>query len=84
MTSENGSTPTGVGDIQTLKNQLYIYGSIVSENTIGGSRMNPVRCPSLLSITNCDMDTAQRYDLNYLRRYYLYEGNPFDNARVVG
>jgi len=31
--SYNGNE-IGVGDISTLKNQLYVYGSIVSENTI--------------------------------------------------
>jgi hypothetical protein len=32
--SSDGLSPIGVGDISTLKHQLYIYGSLVSENTI--------------------------------------------------
>lgn len=74
----------GVGDITTLKNQLYIYGSIVSENTIGGSRMSPLRCPSLINTTCATINEAQKYDLNYLRRYYLFGGSPFGNAKVIG
>ncbi len=74
----------GVGNIAKLKNQLYIYGSIVSENTIGGSRMSPLRCPSLLNGSCSTTSEAQKYDLNYLRRYYLYGGQPFGNGKVVG
>jgi len=80
--SYNGSE-IGVGDISTLKNQLYIYGSMVSENTIGGSRMSPNRCPSLLNISPCTIDIAQKYDLNYLRRYYLYSNKPFGNGKAI-
>lgn len=73
MSSMNGTSSMGTSNIGLLKNQLYIYGSIVSENTLGGSRMSPPRCPSLVA-TCAD---AQQYDLNYLRRYYLYNGAPF-------
>ncbi|MBC7498344.1 hypothetical protein H7170_01750 [Candidatus Gracilibacteria bacterium] len=82
--SYDGTTEIGVGNITTLKNQLYIYGSIVSENTIGGSRMNPLRCPSLLDVACTDVSVAQKYDFNYLRRYYLFGGAPFGNAKVIG
>jgi hypothetical protein len=87
LISYNG-TEIDVWDISTLKNQLYIYGSIVSENTIGGSRMSggvwQVKCPSLLNIENCTTALAQKYDLNYLRRYYLYNNLPFWNGKVAG
>jgi len=50
-----------------LNNQLYIYGSVFSENTIGWSRANPIECPFYI---NCaDSIEAQKYDLNYVRRY---------------
>jgi hypothetical protein len=77
--SNDGINPIWTSNIALLKNQLYIYGSIVSENTIGGSRMSPLKCPSLINSTTCttDRDEAQQYDLNYLRRYYLYGGEPF-------
>lgn len=57
-----------------LKNQLYIFGSVFSENTIGWSRASPLKCPYY--ITSCtSLDEAQKYDLNYLRRYYLQDTN---------
>lgn len=85
MSSTNGSTPTGTSNIWLLKNQLYIYGSIVSENTIGGSRMSPPKCPSLMS-SCASLANAQLYDLNYLRRYYLYNNVPFGwvTTKVIG
>ncbi len=53
-----------------LKNQLHIYGNVFSENTIGWSVKATPQCPYY--ITSCpDKETAQKYDLNYLRRYYL-------------
>ena len=85
--SYDGVNEISVWDIATLKNQLYIYGSIVSENTIGGSRISTagwqVKCPSLLNIENCTTALAQKYDLNYLRRYYLYNNLPFWNGVVA-
>lgn len=54
-----------------LKNQLYIYGSVFSENTIWWSRASTPVCPYYVAKASCDLDTAQKYDLNYLRRYYL-------------
>lgn len=75
--SYNGTTELGYGTpITTLNNQLHIYGSIVSENTIGWSRLSPPVCPSLINIT-CTTSSAQAYDLNYLRRYYL-TGTPIE------
>lgn len=82
--SYDGTSVLGVSNISALKNQLYIYGSMVSENTIGGSRMSPFRCPSLLNTGCASIDEAQKYDLNFLRRYYLYNNAPFGNGKVTG
>ena len=58
---------------QTLmQNQLYIYGSVFSENTIWGSRKSPAICPfwteSIIWFA-CEKE-SQKYDLNYLRSWY--------------
>lgn len=55
-----------------LKNQLYIYWTIFSENTIWWSRKNPPVCPFYVKSDNsltCDIVEAQKYDLNYLRAW---------------
>ena len=70
--------------ISDLKNQLYLFGWIVSENTIGWSKQDPPKCPSLVSTCLPTMEDTQKYDLNYLRRYYLFNGEPFGNAKVIG
>ncbi len=78
--------------IAVLKNQLYIFGTILSDNTIGWSRQNPPKCPNLLSNPCSAVPTlqeAQKYDLNYLRRYYLVDGgvlwlNPFGTGKIIG
>ena len=57
-----------------LRNQLYIKGSIFSENTIGGSRKTPVACPYFINVT-CTQNIAQKYDMNYLRRYFIYDSS---------
>ena len=58
--------------LNNMLNQLYIYWSVFSENTIWGSRKIPAVCPfwteSDTSI-DCEND-AQKYDLNYLRGWY--------------
>lgn len=56
-------------EIKILKNQLHIYWNVFSENTIWWSRESTPRCPYF--IWSCDLEIAQKYDLNYLRRYYL-------------
>lgn len=58
-----------------LANQLYIKWSIFSENTIGWSRMSPPRCPYYVQINCSNQQEAQAYDLNYLRRYYIYNAD---------
>lgn len=54
-----------------MQNQLYIYGSLFSENTIGWSRLDPSVCPfwTWLEGVDCTRTIAQRYDLNYLRAW---------------
>lgn len=60
----------GTSDPADFSDQLYIYGSVFSENTIGWARSIPRECPYYVAI--CDTaQTAERYDLNYLRRYVL-------------
>ena len=76
MISYNGTeldwnTPQAV-----LKHQLYLLGSVMSENTIWGSRKNPVECPYFVPSGSCTTRAqAQKYDLNYLRRYYIAPNN---------
>ena len=61
---------SGTSDPVDFSNQLYILGSLFSENTIGGAREVPKECPYY--IANCSTaDIAQKYDLNYMRRYVL-------------
>ena len=72
---------------EMLKNQLHIYGSVFSENTIGGSVNwtwpSLYTCPFNMSENICDKDTAQKYDLNYLRRYQLYAvDQDWDNTTI--
>lgn len=78
----NNGQDINIGKISELKNQLYIFGSLISYNTIGGARANPVTCPAV--IPSCTQDNAQKYDLNYLRRYYLFEGKPMNGAKIIG
>ncbi len=70
-------SPNNGWTYNTLKKQLYIHGSVFSENTIWGSRLaNPV-CPFYLGYNNniCELwlDEAQKYDLNYLRRWIMLD-----------
>jgi hypothetical protein len=68
-TSElDGSTPAS-----QLANQIYIYGSLFSENTIGWSSSASPICPFYVSQASCDVNTAKKYDLNYLRKYILVQ-----------
>ena len=59
----------GTGNITELANQLYWRGSIASRNTIAGagqqSKPEGVSCESADTLFTC----AQRYDLDYLRRF---------------
>ena len=60
-------------NVSVLRNQLYIYGSVFSENTIGWSRKNPLECPYYIANASCNLITSQKYDLNFLRRYFLID-----------
>lgn len=54
----------------SLANQLFIRGSIFSENTIGWAVSSPYTCPFYVDDT-CDEVLAKKYDLSFLRRYIL-------------
>jgi hypothetical protein len=57
-------------DITNLPtNQLYIFGTVVSRNTIGWSTtLTAWACPLTLTIS-CTRNTAIPYDLNYFRTF---------------
>jgi len=61
-----------VTNIDALVNQLYIRGSVFSNNTIWWSRASPLICPYYI-ISTCTIVKAQTYDFNYLRRYFRYK-----------
>lgn len=70
----------GTTNANILENQLYIKGSIFSENTIWGARWT-LQCPYYIN-TNCTTflddthrNNAQKYDLNFIRRYYFYDSD---------
>lgn len=85
LISYNGTIELdGNTSISTLKNQLLIYGNVFSENTIGGSRKTTPQCPFYIT-SSCTTAIAQKYDLNYLRRYYLVNNlYPYGNGIVIG
>ncbi len=64
-----------VTDGRQLKNQFYFYWTLFSENTLWGYVSQ--QCPYFVS--NCDFDTAEKYDLNFLRSYYVYDSNDDGN-----
>lgn len=81
---------------EKLRNQLQIMGSMLSLNTIAGSRKTPIDCPYIAMNTNlCKNvnpivreDTSQIFDLIYLRRYTTtslktYTGDPADALTKV-
>ncbi len=73
--SYNGTNELdGNTQASVLNNQLYIFGSLFSENTIGGSRSNPLECPYYVSVCSSTVE-AQKYDLNYLRRYFVADSD---------
>lgn len=55
----------------TAKDQLFIKGSVVSHNTIGGaSDSSGPKCPYRFNSSSvCDDKEAKRYDLNHFRYY---------------
>lgn len=50
-------------------NQLYIHGSIISNNTLGGASKSPVECPYF--VATCTLARAELYDFEYFRDDYL-------------
>jgi hypothetical protein len=80
----------GNTDYKTLKNQLHLFGTFMTQNTIWGSRKTPPECP--YNVDECstnDLDLrlqiAQKYDLQYLRRYFLdKDWKPADNPLLIG
>ena len=58
--------------LNLLKNQFYLYGTLFSENTIWWTVIQ--KCPYYITDT-CDIDTAKKYDLNFLRRYFVYDAD---------
>jgi len=71
-----------------IENQLYIYWTIFSENTIWGSRIEPAICPFYVQIDPvliCDAIRAERYDLNYLRSWYnnKYNSSYWDYPIII-
>lgn len=71
----DGDTPD-----TSLVNQLYIEGSIFSENTTWWALTPPYICPFFEEAT-CTQALAKKYDLSFLRRYILVsdvdaDGNP--------
>ena len=70
LISYDGSELDGGTDNSMLANQLYIYGSLFSENTLGGALSDT--CPFYVN-TGCTTNIAKKYDLNYLRRYILVQ-----------
>jgi len=55
-------------DSQEWNNQLYVKGSIFSENTIGW--LESTTCPYFEN-TSCTSDIAKKYDFNHFRNYIL-------------
>lgn len=59
------------GNKMDLVNQLFLKGTLITHNTIGGSRQDPVTFPEMVD-ENCGelgsgQPCAERYDLNYMR-----------------
>lgn len=55
-------------DSKNATAQLFLRGSVISDNTIGGASMTPLKCPYGATGT-CSDQEAKRYDLNYFRFY---------------
>ena len=75
-------SPNNWGTSNVLNKQLYIHGSLFSENTIWWSYLADPICPYYLGYTNniCELDESQKYDLNYLRRWFEDPDNLIDDS----
>jgi hypothetical protein len=65
--SWNGVTNVA-DDPSTGPDQLYLHGTLISNNTIGGSSVTPARCPVLMT-DSCTAAEAKKWDLNFFRFY---------------
>jgi len=99
MSTTNGiNRLDGSTSLATLANQLYIRWTVFSENTLWWSRSATPECPYYVADSDCNSSwVAQKYDLNYLRRYFTYDswswydvdtdgltdgfGNPYDKNK---
>lgn len=74
------------------ENQLYIHGSLMSRNTIGGAlEFGGAVCP--YNEITCDYASAIKFDLNYFRNYLAsgsltaatraYSDDTFDNYSMI-
>lgn len=70
----NDEIMTQFNNPNKLLNQLHIYGSVFSLNTIWGENIN--KCPYIE--TSCTQDIAKIYDLSFLRRYALVDAIQFN------
>jgi len=69
--SYNWTELDGDTSASTLANQLYILWSVFSENTLWASRSSVAICPFYIPTASCNLTVAQKYDFNYLRRYFV-------------
>lgn len=68
---------------ERLKNQLYVYWSIFSNNTIWWSvNLSDLKCPYYITNT-CDLDNAQKYDMNYIRRWFENKKSGTDDYTFI-
>jgi len=68
-------------DETELKNQLYFYGTLITYNTLAGSRKDPAELPVGVTFPEYTVRTdiekrqiSQGYDLKYLRQYLEDDG----------
>ncbi len=69
-TKEWARTDAILNDVD-LKNQLYIYGWLFAQDTVGWSRKDPAVCPFTIDPSSCNQEVAQVFDLTFLRRFHL-------------
>lgn len=79
------NTMTGITTLPDT--QLWVLGSFISRNTIGGAAQGAAVCP--FNTTSCTFETALQYDLNYFRDYRkvvtnrAYKDATLDNYSVI-
>ncbi len=57
-----------ITDSNRSSNQLYIFGTLISGNTVGTSAQSTSEiCPDFLGKNNCTPEQRKQYDLNFLR-----------------